>query len=114
MFKQARVYVFCIFVLRLYILRGKETQIRANLPTISKKSKIFIKIYMNIPKCLCIIMFMNLFGGLIWLYLSKYVVIAWELYISLNVVIDNLHVLYIDGKKLDNKEHFQYAYHPSF
>lgn len=46
------------------------------------------------------------------IYLSKYVVI--ENYISLNVVIENLHVLYIDGKKLDNKEHFQYDYHPSF
>lgn len=106
----------CMFSSSLYsggiYIKGKRKTNKSKSTNHFKKSKKFIKIYMNIPKCLCIIMFMNLFGGLIWLYLSKYVVI--ENYISLNVVIDNLHVLYIDGKKLDNKEHFQYDYHPSF
>lgn len=108
----------CMFSSSLYsggiYIKGKRKTNKSKSTNHFKKSKIFIKIYMNIPKCLCIIMFMNLFGGLIWLYLSKYVVISWELYISLNVVIENLYVLYIDGKKLDYKEHFQYDYHPSF
>lgn len=108
MFKQARVYVFIIFVLRWHF-KGKRKTNKSKSTNHFEKSEIFIKICMNIPKCLCIIMFMNLFGGLIWLYLSKYVVIEnYISVISLNVVIENLHVLYIDGKKLDNKEHFQY------
>lgn len=43
MFKQARVYVFCIFVLRLYILRGKETQIEQIYQPFRKKAKYLLK-----------------------------------------------------------------------
>lgn len=88
-----------MFLLFLYFggiyIKGKRKINKSKFINYFKKSKIFIKIYMNILKCLCIIMFMNFFGGLIWLYFFKYVVIVWELYIFLNVVIENLYVIYI-------------------
>lgn len=74
-----------------YIKGERKTNKSKSTNHFEKKPKIFIKVYMKIPKCLCIIMFMNLFRGVIWLYLSKYVI---EHYISLNVVIENLHVIY--------------------